>query len=788
MADKTDDLLISVSTDLTTIKRQLKQLGQDIGQTTSGIQKQFDGLGRGIDQSLSPVQKRINDMMGIVNTGAKPLKEWKGALADVAIGVGGVGKSATITASQMLNLSRQGNDVITMFALGAKPMQIFASQAGQIYGALQEGPGGVAGSLKGLGQQAVTLATKFPLATAAIAAAGVALAAYALAGGTNVRSLDEILKSHAENIKRLGDAYDVVVGKQQHYAQVSAATANLINDQDLRDAKGKLQAAIGDIFKSVFTESGIGRGGGSREFIKSQFVPFEDAINALRESARKGTPDLRAFTDAVTAVASANPDVSGQANQLINFAKGALDAADAVQTIGVAIPDATDTVAEFGRALADIDSKPAQKELQDLFDKARNGTVSLDEIHEALGRLEQANPNFSGIIASIGNIVVAARNASDAVNSIYSGSGNDNGRVYNPLAQQVEDAQRRGASIIPTPAPNREDLGAEYDKAVAAAQRKSDAAARRANRAQPKTADDRFAEDLQSIRDRTAALNEEFNSLGLTFEAQQKRKVSLDLEQEALKQVREEARKKGDADWQNAQLSPAQVKAIDDVSSAYARQADELRKAQEAQDLQRDVLKGAFDDLRSALDDGKLDWQDFATIAENALDKIIDKIENDLVDAILQANSAGGGAGGIGSIFSSIFGGGTGAFPAAPAGTGGLYADGGYTGPGGKKKVAGLVHKGEVVFSQDDVSRNGGVAAVEALRRGGSIAAPSMPRIQAPANQNFAPSVTFAPVIQMQGGGNDTGQQVTDALKKFDKDFTPRVVKALREAKTRGMV
>ncbi|MBZ9943436.1 tape measure protein [Mesorhizobium sp. BR1-1-13] len=303
-----------------------------------------------------------------------------------------------------------------------------------------------------------------------------------------------------------------------------------------------------------------------------------------------------------------------------------------------------------------------------------------------------------------------------------------------------------------------------------------------------KTADDRFAEDIQSIKDRTAALKEEQATLGLSFYEQQKRKVSLDLEQEALKQVREEARKKGDADWQNAQLSPTQVKAIDQVSDAYARQADELRKAQEIQDLQRDALKGAFDDLRSALDDGKLDWQDFATIAENALDKIIDKIENDLVDAILQANSAGGGAGGIGSIFSSIFGGGSGSFPAAPGGTGGLYADGGYTGPGGKKKVAGLVHKGEVVFSQDDVSRNGGVAAVEALRRGGSIAAPSMPRIQAPANQNFAPSVTFAPVIQMQGGGNDTGQQVTEALKKFDKDFTPRVVKALREAKTRGMV
>ncbi|TPM58972.1 hypothetical protein FJ959_08850 [Mesorhizobium sp. B2-2-4] len=773
MADKTDDLLISVSTDLTTIKRQLKQLGQDIGTTTTGIQKQFDGLGKGIDRSLSPVQKRINDMMGIASQGAKPLKEWKGALADVAVGINGVGKGAQITSNQLLNLSRQGNDVVTMFALGAPAMQIFASQAGQVYGALQEGPGGVAGSLKGLGAQAVSLATKFPLATAAIAAAGVAAAAYLALGGTSIRSLDEILKSHAENIKRLGDAYDEVVGKQQKYAQVSAGTAALVNDKDLADAKAKLQAAINDIFSSATTQSGVGRGGGTREFVKAQFQPFEDALNDLKNSA-KDTSALRIFTDAVTAIGQADPNLKGPAQDLLTFAKGALDAASVVETVSGAFPDAIDNADGFKRALAGIDSKSAQKELQDLFDKARDGSASADEVTAALDRLSATNLNLAGPIAELEkffNAVIAARNATNQVLSplgtippVYSGGGQ---------FQNEDQVQTDRANAT------KSQFQIEQEKLA----KKSHGA-----RAPKKTADDRFANDLQSIRDRTAALNEELNSLGLTFEAQQKRKVSLDLEQEALKQVREEARKKGDTDWQNAQLSPAQVKAIDDVSDAYAKQADELRKAQEVQDLQRDVLKGAFDDLRSALDDGKLDWQDFATIAENALDKIIDKIENDLVDAILQANSSGGGAGGIGSIFSSIFGGGAGAFPAAPGGTGGLYADGGYTGPGGKKKVAGLVHKGEVVFSQDDVSRNGGVAAVEALRRGGSIAAPSIPRIQAPANQNFAPSVTFAPVIQMQGGGNDTGQQVTDALKKFDKDFTPRVVKALREAKTRGMV
>jgi hypothetical protein len=41
---------------------------------------------------------------------------------------------------------------------------------------------------------------------------------------------------------------------------------------------------------------------------------------------------------------------------------------------------------------------------------------------------------------------------------------------------------------------------------------------------------------------------------------------------------------------------------------------------------------------------------------------------------------------------------------------------GGYTGPGGKYEEAGPAHKGEVIFSQEDVARHGGPAAVERLR------------------------------------------------------------------------
>ncbi|MCG6036897.1 tape measure protein [Acinetobacter baumannii] len=45
------------------------------------------------------------------------------------------------------------------------------------------------------------------------------------------------------------------------------------------------------------------------------------------------------------------------------------------------------------------------------------------------------------------------------------------------------------------------------------------------------------------------------------------------------------------------------------------------------------------------------------------------------------------------------------------------FADGGYTGAGGKYDPAGIVHKGEVVWSQDDIRRWGGVGLVENMRK-----------------------------------------------------------------------
>jgi hypothetical protein len=118
-----------------------------------------------------------------------------------------------------------------------------------------------------------------------------------------------------------------------------------------------------------------------------------------------------------------------------------------------------------------------------------------------------------------------------------------------------------------------------------------------------------------------------------------------------------------------------------------------------------DVANGAFTDFRNAIQGGATAMAALGTVAVDVLNKIIDKLANKVLDngisnlfgAFLGPGSSGAGAGGIDPITGS-------------------FDSGGYTGPGGKYQPAGIVHRGEVVFSQEDVQAHGGVRAVEALR------------------------------------------------------------------------
>jgi muramidase (phage lysozyme) len=119
---------------------------------------------------------------------------------------------------------------------------------------------------------------------------------------------------------------------------------------------------------------------------------------------------------------------------------------------------------------------------------------------------------------------------------------------------------------------------------------------------------------------------------------------------------------------------------------------------------------------------------------------------NNLIDATLQAALLGKGPlaglfGGAGSgILGAIFG----------------FSEGGFTGVGAKHQPAGIVHKGEVVWSQRDVARAGGVDAVEIMRRG------ALPGFADGGYVGSAPAVLRAP--ELKAGNSNHAEAVQEIV------------------------
>ncbi|TCT28161.1 lambda family phage tail tape measure protein, partial [Martelella mediterranea] len=170
------------------------------------------------------------------------------------------------------------------------------------------------------------------------------------------------------------------------------------------------------------------------------------------------------------------------------------------------------------------------------------------------------------------------------------------------------------------------------------------------------------------------------------------------------------------------------------------------------------------------------------------------------------SGSAGGG--GLFSWLGSIFGGGSSQMSiakqtvASGAWTG-LYDKGGYTGQGGKLEPAGIVHKGEVVWSQDDVSRAGGVQVVEAMRLGmrgyasGGVVG-NQPFISSASNDNPASNANrpIAIHISLEGAQGDREIQekarqaayagMKQALEENDRQLPDKVNAIMDRPRWRG--
>jgi lambda family phage tail tape measure protein len=300
----------------------------------------------------------------------------------------------------------------------------------------------------------------------------------------------------------------------------------------------------------------------------------------------------------------------------------------------------------------------------------------------------------------------------------------------------------------------------------------------------PRTAESRFDQDIQAVRDRTAALVEEQRIVGLSVKDQETRRMAMQLEQQALRNLREEARRNNDENWRNVGLSQQQKELIQQVSAAYGEQAAALERlhgplasyAREAADTDRqlqDLVVGGLNQFEDSL----MSVIDGTKSAEEAFKAMTASILNDIARMIIRMTVIAPLAKGFGSLLGFSEGG------PVPG-----FATGGYTGGGGKYQPAGVVHKGEYVFDAD-ATRRIGVKNLERLRQGfaegGFVgSAPRLPNLRSSGAGTM--SINYNPVYQVAQGADP---KAIDELRRAQAEdraaFKVRAVQAIKEAQSR---
>jgi hypothetical protein len=190
-----------------------------------------------------------------------------GRLNEVGRAHDAVVKAGSRNSGMLTQLSFQLNDVATMAALGAPPMQIFASQAGQIFQIAQMAEGGMKGFAASIGQAtkaALLFTVTNPILLTLAAVAGTAYVALTKFqgqvkdSGELTRYRDSLGLTHKEMLQ-LSDGVDKAGGKIKALGDVTVTTGDVMSGlwkalSDNADFSGpwdSLKSSASDAFDSV---------------------------------------------------------------------------------------------------------------------------------------------------------------------------------------------------------------------------------------------------------------------------------------------------------------------------------------------------------------------------------------------------------------------------------------------------------------------------------------------------------------------------------------------------------
>jgi hypothetical protein len=197
--------------------------------------------------------------------------------------------------------------------------------------------------------------------TAAIGAATAAYAAYQNAVSIGSKSIEQQLDDQTKLIGMIRDAYNKAKGAAGDFYEYGANATQLLLLQNAAELRKSLQTQVGGFISGATTYGGIGDFLSQIKQVKSELLPFEDAIFKLQEGFRSGAPDVKEFADQVARIGLASPELQKTAADLINKIKPALDLANRLSEdkSGIAVTKGQGTARDLGNLGITADNNAA---------------------------------------------------------------------------------------------------------------------------------------------------------------------------------------------------------------------------------------------------------------------------------------------------------------------------------------------------------------------------------------------------------------------------------------------
>jgi tape measure domain-containing protein len=235
-------------------------------------------------------------------------------------------------------------------------------------------------------------------------------------------------------------------------------------------------------------------------------------------------------------------------------------------------------------------------------------------------------------------------------------------------------------------------------------------------------------------------------------------------------------------------LTPAQVLAVQEMAGAMAHAEAQAAALNEQFGFSRELFGGFVSDIRQSLKEGESLWAAFANAALNALDKIIDKLLGEFIDAIFEAGSVLKGQGGFGGFLTSL----VGMLTGAGAGFGGGVNAGLTTGffyHSGTRSAGSGGYRRQVsplVFAGARRMHDGGLAGLASdevpaiLKRGEPVGAAA----------GRMGGISISVNVDARGAEKGAGSEIAQHLTQFvqSPQFRARVVEAVNDGFSRRQI